>query len=387
VEDESIGHIEFELFADIVPKTAENFRCLCTGEVGRVEGRKSRLSYLGSSFHRIIPGFMCQGGDFTRGDGRGGESIYGEKFKDENFKKKHVKGSLSMANSGPNTNNSQFFICTEKTSHLDGKHVVFGEVVAGYDIVQKMEALGSKTGRPKKKVTIKNCGAIDAEESQAQKAPKVIDVAPAARLIHDHPVDELPGGLLGLLQQRDEEVSQIETSKEHKQASQGGLQSLLAERDASTADAGNGVHQRAHDGHTTGTAEAPARADVKSCAAISKDEEVHALHILRKHTGSRKPKSRTGETITCSQQEAEEYLEEIAMQLIDLPFEELVKQFAALAKTESDCNSATKGGDIGRFKKGQRQKAFEDAAFSLEIGEMSDIINTDSGVHIILRVP
>merc|ERR1712196_735486 len=118
----SAGHIEMELFADVVPRTAENFRCLCTGERSRGPSTKSKFGYVGSIFHRIIPGFMCQGGDFTKHNGTGGESIYGLKFDDENFKKKHFKGCLSMANAGRNTNGSQFFICTAKTSHLDGKH-------------------------------------------------------------------------------------------------------------------------------------------------------------------------------------------------------------------------------------------------------------------------
>merc|ERR1711974_91026 len=141
----------------------ENFRCLCTGEKGT--GRSGKpLHYKGSIFHRVIPGFMCQGGDFTEGSGRGGESIYGSKFEDESFKGKAGKhtggGCLSMANAGPNTNGSQFFICTGNTPHLDGKHVVFGTVVDGMDTVKKIEAVGSKGGPTSKPVVIADCGML-----------------------------------------------------------------------------------------------------------------------------------------------------------------------------------------------------------------------------------
>jgi len=149
---QNIGRIEMALFKR-TPLTSENFRSLCAGhDVG---------TYKGSPFHRIIPNFMCQGGDFTKQNGTGGKSIYGNKFKDENFELPHRgPGTLSMANAGPNTNGSQFFICTEKTSWLDGKHVVFGEVVQGMEVVKEMESYGSDSGKPKHTITVLNCGVM-----------------------------------------------------------------------------------------------------------------------------------------------------------------------------------------------------------------------------------
>ncbi|KAF5313513.1 hypothetical protein D9611_008508 [Ephemerocybe angulata] len=165
IGDKPAGRIVFSLYNDLVPKTAENFRALCTGEKGVGQAGKP-LTYKGSKFHRVIKGFMCQGGDFTAGNGTGGESIYGEKFEDEAFPVKHDKPFLlSMANAGPNTNGSQFFITVAPTPHLDGKHVVYGEVIKGKSVVRAIENTPTSSGDvPVEPVEITNCGELQPDD-------------------------------------------------------------------------------------------------------------------------------------------------------------------------------------------------------------------------------
>lgn len=296
IDGESVGRMVIELFADLVPKTSDNFRCLCTGEKGRGESGK-RLNYLGSRFHRIIPGFMIQGGDFTIGNGTGGESIYGHKFADEHFKASHSgPGILSMANSGPDSNGSQFFICTRAAPHLDGKHVVFGKVISGSEVLEHMDKCGSEEGQTTKRVVIYDCGEVEAE----------------------------------------------------------GVAVLAAKR---------------------------ARASASGEPTVAR-----VLHILRKHSGLKKPTSWREEKITCSKDEAAQYLAGLRTKLEALGDAELRQKFEELARLESDCKSAKKGGDLGPFERNMMQKPFEDASFALPVGKLSSVVSSKLGEHLILRI-
>ncbi|KAG1675687.1 hypothetical protein FOA52_002396 [Chlamydomonas sp. UWO 241] len=175
VAGQALGRVVMELKEDVVPRTTANFFELCKRDAGQ--------GFKASKFHRIIPGFMCQGGDFTRGNGTGGVSIYGNKFADENFRLSHLgPGVLSMANAGPNTNGSQFFLCTAATNWLDGKHVVFGQVIEGYEVVKAMEACGARSGATSFEVAISDCGMLPPTAAGAARtaAKPVGGVAAAA---------------------------------------------------------------------------------------------------------------------------------------------------------------------------------------------------------------
>lgn len=185
IDGKAGGRIVMELYADTVPRTVENFRALCTGEKGKGRSGKA-LHYKNSVFHRVIPGFMLQGGDITRGNGTGGESIYGTTFRDESFAGKAGRhtgmGCLSMANAGPNTNGSQFFICTAATPWLDGKHVVFGRVVDGLDVVKRVERLGSPSGKTRGRIVISNCGELHDTTDRKERADAVVKSMPAQQV-------------------------------------------------------------------------------------------------------------------------------------------------------------------------------------------------------------
>jgi len=187
------GRVVFELYNDVVPKTVDNFRALCTGEKGTGAQGKP-LHYKGSAFHRVIKSFMIQGGDFTAGNGTGGESIYGEKFADENFQLKHTKPFLlSMANAGPGTNGSQFFVTTVSTPHLDGKHVVFGEVIAGKSVVRQVENTPvGQNDKPNKDCVIEDCGELPADADLSEFAKRAPDST--GDTYEDFPEDQKPDG-------------------------------------------------------------------------------------------------------------------------------------------------------------------------------------------------
>lgn len=295
-----VGRIVAELYVDAVPRTSENFRSLCTGIRG--DGKRGKpLHFKGNRFHRIVPNFMIQGGDITHGDGTGGESIFGMTFPDENLNLQHtVPGILSMANSGKDTNGSQFFITTKPCPHLDGKHVVFGRVIDGFDVLDRMEVCGTQHGKTTKDVVIDDCGLLRGKRAA------------------------------------EEEESETGRPGKRKRAS-----------------------------------DAPS--------------EVHVYHILKKHAGCRDPKSfRDGKEVKGTKQRAQNALSNIRKRLAQIQGPLLIR-FVELAREHSDCETARKGGDLGKRAVGTLPTGLEDVAFSLAIGECSEPFDSPEGVHLMLR--
>lgn len=300
-----VGRIVIELYVDAAPRTAENFRSLCTGIRG-VGKRGKPLHYKGSIFHRIIPNFMVQGGDITHGNGTGGESIFGTTFADENLTLKHTApGILSMANSGKNTNASQFFITSKPCPHLDGKHVVFGRVIDGMEVVHRMETVGSESGTTSAPVVVDDCG-------------------------------ELKGS---------------------------------AKAVSSDSD-GNVLGNR----------------PLKRRKAADLPSEVKLLHVLKKHTGSREPVCRKGQPVKATKSRAQLGLTNMRRRLATNTGAALQVAFTEVAREQSDCETALKGGSLGMVSQGYLDPALEEVAFSLAPGELSEICESPDGLHLILRV-
>jgi len=307
------GRILCELYSDAVPKTVENFRSLCTGIRGM--GRRGKpLHYRGCSFHRIVPNFVIQGGDITHDDGTGGESIYGTTFPDESLTLKHtVAGILSMANSGKDTNNSQFFICTKTCPHLDGKHTVFGRVVDGMDVVHRVEACGQENGTPTVTVTIDDCGELKGGITASRSTATNLAVAAGD--------DDLPGRF------------------------------------------------------------------AKRRRAADLPDQVHILHILKKHAGSKEPTDRKGAPVKATKGRAVLALANMRKRLVMSPdLGSQQRSFVELAREQSDSESHRSGGDLGRVGLGTLDPAVEDVAFSLSVGEVSEPFESPDGVNMLLRI-
>eukprot|EP00928_Gymnodinium_smaydae_P055194 TRINITY_DN38790_c0_g1_i1.p1 TRINITY_DN38790_c0_g1~~TRINITY_DN38790_c0_g1_i1.p1 ORF type:complete len:438 (+),score=112.68 TRINITY_DN38790_c0_g1_i1:156-1316(+) len=324
-----LGRIVIELFSDMVPKTVENFRALCTGEKG-IGMRGRDLHYKNCGFHRVVPGFMVQCGDFVKGDGTGGDSIYGGEFDDEDFDLSHsAAGLVSMANRGcPNSNSSQFFILLKPRTSLDGDHVVFGRVTEGMEIVRRIEACGARGdfGGMTKKV----------DHLQVFHVTKEAYVSACGEL---EPVPA-SAGVPGALALTDDASAKPPAAKRAKQGE--------------------------------AAAEAPKRA-----------EKAHIFHMLKKHKHSRNPKTVRGQMATCTAARAKMALETARKRVTGVP---LMRQaFVEIGREVSDDVSAAYGGDLGVIEPGTLGEEVEDVAFALEKGQLSEVFETAQGVHLLLR--
>lgn len=372
-----LGRIIIELFGDVVPKTVENFRCLCTGERGISPVSGKPLHLKGNIFHRIIPGKIVQGGDITKKNGQGGVSIYGQdgdgSFPDENFKLKHDRpGLVSMAHRGfePGKNCSQFFFTSVAMPKLDGKHVVFGRVISGMDIVSKMESCGSQSGKPLFEVVIVACGELESEALATRK-----------RKGRSNDEGPLPPGW-------EKKESRSQPGLFYYQHEDGYKQ---FERPTTTSrDPLEAIAKRRRE-ETPGAAKEQAQPPVRACQS----GEIRAWHILKKHRDffGKPANSWRQKSITWHKKEAKAALDKLRDKLLNVGTgggtEALQRKFENYARLESDDDVTAKvGGDLGPVTK--RKQLFGGleimkAAFELKVGQLSEVVETAEGVHLVGR--
>lgn len=330
------GRIVCELYSDIAPKTAENFRQLCTGEKG-LGDRGVPLHYKGCPFHRVVPGFVVQGGDITKGDGTGGDSIYGHTFDDETFDLSHSsEGLLSMANCGPNTNNSQFFVLTKPSPSLNRKHVVFGRVTSGMEVVKRIE---NTSGVADKGQTKQGC-----------LMPESTDVAafrPAAQQAIIADCGELSTSDDAAGDAADEEV----------------VSEVVGKSASSRSDA--------------------RRSGEPTAKRLRGGSAVHVSCITKKYAGVRLPETWRGIASTCTKGKAKTAVENLRKRMVSSFI--VQSTFVDLAREHSDDLSAPNGGDLGAVEPGELPEEADAVAFKLQIGELSEAVMTNEGVYLLLR--
>jgi len=366
-EEKQIGRIVFELWGELVPKTVENFRQLVTGEHGETSKGK-KMHYKGTKFHRIVPGFCIQGGDFESGDGKGGESIYGKSFLDENFQGRHDKpGILSMANKGPDTNNSQFFVTTQKQPRLDGRHVAFGEVISGMDVLLKCESAGQASGVPVFDVVISDCGEL---ESAARKKRDRGEV-PALPKGWERRESRTKKGFFYYYNKLTQK-SQVEVPLENQVNNK--LQKLYENQSASSGS------------------KEPAKMEEASNRAC-REGEVRLMVMLRKHRSfNGKPQtSWRQKEITVTKDEAKEHMKRLRIKLCNAKegggIEMCRRKWENLARLESDADCAQKGSVVGPWTKSQvKVQGMHEALKGLTVGDISPIFETKDSICMIMRI-
>mmetsp|Transcript_70265 Transcript_70265/g.206087 ORF Transcript_70265/g.206087 Transcript_70265/m.206087 type:complete len:429 (-) Transcript_70265:66-1352(-) len=374
-----LGSISLELFGDVVPRTVENFRCLCTGEKGVSPVNGKALHFKGSRFHKILPGSIIQGGDLVHGTGKGGASIYNfdgdGTFSAESFKMKHDRpGLLSMAfhNNEDGKFSSQFFFTSKALPKLDGKNVVFGRVIKGMDLVMKLESVGSQSGKPLFECIISDCGEEETDSSRARKR-KVEALDPLPPGWTQKESRSKPG--LFYYVHEDGGFTQFErpTTRGRDPLASGAAQDL--------------AKRRREEAEKKPTDALPVR-------AVSAGE-ARVWHILKKHKDffGKAATSWRQKKITWTKQEAKQALLKLKDKLFNVGYgggqEALQRKFENYARLESDDDlSAKMGGDLGPVTK--KRKLFggyeiAKAAFETKIGEISDVIETNEGMHLLAR--